>query len=161
MQEQSNLESILAIDPGWHLGWVKVFFDSNTKMVTLQGAGTIIGMEKVLDWIQEAEADVFVVEDYKIRPPMRDPRNNRRYEHKWDSGDTMRLIGAIQLRARALNAEYVLQQPAVKPAGYGYVGKEYKKNRHDDLVHQDDATAHLAFYLVKNRKCLPDVLRRR
>jgi len=154
-------ETILAIDPGWHLGWVKIIFDPTEKRVTLQGAGTVIGMENILDWIQTAEADTFVVEDYKIRPAMKDPRNNRRYDHKWDSGDTMRILGMLQARAHVLGAEFVLQQPACKPAGYGYMGKEYRSGRHDDLVHQDDATAHLAFYLVKNRKCLPDVLRRR
>ena len=155
------METILTIDPGYHLGWVKVQFDSEGNKVQLQGAGTIIGTENILDWIQEATADTFVVEDYKIRPHnMKDPANRRRYEHRWDSGDTMRYIGMLQARAHALGAEFVLQQPACKPAGYGYMGKSYKKNRHDDLVHQDDATSHLAFYLVKSRKCPPDVLRR-
>lgn len=155
------MEQILTIDPGFHLGWVKINFFPTAKKVELQGAGTIIGTENILDFIQDSKADIYVVEDYLIRPTkMRDPNNRRRYEHKWDSGDTMRYIGMIQSRAHALGAEFVLQQPACKPAGYSYMGKTYVKGRKDDLVHQDDATAHLAFYLVKNRKCPPDILKR-
>ena len=154
------METILAIDPGFHLGWVQVIFDPEAKRVQLQGAGTTIGTDNILQFIQDSKADIYVVEDYKIRPPMKNPQNNRRYTHQWDSGDTMRYIGMIQARAHALGAEYVLQQPACKSAGYGYMGKEYKKGRRDGVVHQDDATAHLVFYLVKNRKCVPDVLTR-
>lgn len=155
------METILAIDPGHHLGWVKVIFDPAGKKVELQGAGTTVGMDNILGFIERSEADIYVVEDYKIRPTsMKNPANRRRYEHQWDSGDTMRYIGMIQARAHALDAKFVLQQPACKPAGYGWMGKEYVKNRRDSLVHQDDATAHLTFYLVKSRDCPPDILRR-
>lgn len=156
------METILAIDPGFHLGWVQIQFDPEANKVGLQGAGTTIGTENILTFIQDAKADIFVVEDYKIRPAakIKNPEQRRRYEHQWDSGDTMRYIGMIQARAHALGAEFVLQQPACKPAGYGWMGKQYVKGRSGGLVHQDDATAHLCFYLVKNRKCPPDILKR-
>jgi hypothetical protein len=155
------METILAIDPGFHCGWVQVQFDPERKTVQLQGAGTTIGTENILEFIQNSKADTYVVEDYKIRPANNlSKAERRRYEHQWDSGDTMRYIGMIQARAHALGAKFVLQQPACKPAGYGWMGKTYVKGRKDSLVHQDDATAHLIFHLVKNRDCQPDILKR-
>jgi hypothetical protein len=155
------METILAIDPGFHLGFVQVQFDPDRKTVQLQGAGTTIGTENILEFIANSRADIYVVEDYKIRPANNQTKaERRRYEHQWDSGDTMRYIGMVQSRAHALGAEFVLQQPACKPAGYGWMGKTYVKGRRDGLVHQDDATSHLCFYLVKNRGCPQDILKR-
>src|SRR5262245_7518297 len=99
------------------MGYVQVRFNPNTNRVELQGAGTVIGTENILDFIQNSKADIYVIENYKIRPQMKNPANNRRYTHQWDSGDTMRYIGALQLHAHVLSAEFVLQQPACKPAG--------------------------------------------
>ena len=62
------METILAIDPGFHLGFVQVQFDPDGKKVQLQGAGTTIGTENILEFVANSTADVFVVEDYKIRP---------------------------------------------------------------------------------------------
>lgn len=155
------METILAIDPGFHMGWVQVQFDPERKTVALQGAGTTLGTENILQFIQDSKADIYVVEDYKIRPARSQSKlERRRYEHQWDSGDTMRYIGMVQSRAHALGAGFVLQQPACKPAGYGWMGKQYVKGRKDAQVHQDDATSHLCFYLVKNRGCPPDILKR-
>ena len=155
------METVLAIDPGFHLGWVQVQFNPDGKTVQLQGAGTTLGTENILTFIQNSKADIYVVEDYKIRPARNQSKlERRRYEHQWDSGDTMRYIGMIQARAHALGAGFVLQQPACKPAGYGWMGKQYVKGRKDAQVHQDDAASHLCFYLVKNRGCPPDILKR-
>ena len=156
------MDSILAIDPGFHLGWVKVLYDPVKQICLLQGAGTVIGDDEVKQFILESTADIYVVEDYLIRPnSMRAKDNRRHFEHTWDKGTTIRIIGQIEGRAAAQNSSYILQQPAIKPAGYGFLGKTYIKNRKDPLVHQDDATAHLVYYLVRKRKAPPDILTRR
>lgn len=156
------MEAILAIDPGYHLGWIKVLYNPDNQTCVPQGGGTVIGDDDIKSFVSESKADIYVVEDYLIRPnDKREKDNPRTYAHTWDKGTTLRFIGYIEATANAQGAEFILQQPSVKPAGYGFAGKTYKRNRRDALVHQDDAIAHLAFYLVRKRKAPPDILTRR
>ena len=101
--------------------------------------------EWALNHIRTPRADVWVVEDYIIRPPQKGQNFGN---HNWNRGETLRLIGKLEMVAIVGAVDFHLQQPSIKPLGYGQAGMEYKKGKPG--MHIYDAIAHGTFWINKN-----------
>lgn len=140
---------LAAFDPGKKTGiaiWDTDYGDKPHGMATLD-------VPKLFDWLDDTEKnqyDIFVVEDYLIRPK---GSMKNAPSHNWDKGLTLRVIGAIAYRAHQLSCKFHLQQPSIKPIGAGFGGIEYKKGKHQP--HHMDAMMHGFYYLVRNRIIKP------
>lgn len=125
----------MAFDPGGTTGFAIL---ESGNPVTM---GQIIYSD-VLDWILRIEDDIklFVIEDYIIRPAT----HTNGYAHQWNKGYPLRVLGALELRAKQLEVPVVLQQPAVKPQASQLTGLSWEKGRHDF-----DAVLHGMWYWFK------------
>lgn len=121
-----------AIDPGETVGWA--VFDGQHPIEF----GTSKYPDEFHNWLQDHKTELFIVEDYKIRP---------RVNHDWNAGTTLRCIGAILYHAARSGVPVELQQPSIKPVGYGMMGKEYIKGKKGQ--HIMDALAHGVYYFRK------------
>lgn len=126
----------ISIDPGPHLGWARYRDEILTEFDTLATKG------EFFYWLTFQNPQVFVVEDYIIRPV-----KSGGFDHQWNKGETLRMIGAIEFQAHRVGAKFVLQQSSIKPAAYGQMGGKYKKGKAN--MHHMDAVAHGHYYLVK------------
>ena len=130
---------ITAVDPGGTTGYARFKHDTPVAVGTLKFG------EEVFDFIAHEFTDLWVVEDYKIRVGTA----ARGYDHAWNSGEALQVIGAIKYHSRRQGLpEPVLQQPSIKPIGYKLLGAEYKKGKSG--MHVMDAMAHARYYLHKN-----------
>lgn len=141
---------ILAIDPGPNMGYALAEFSERFKTLKLLDSSIIRDKDKSYTFLAEQalNLDVFVVENYIISPKVYG------HSHEGDSGETLRMIGAIEMLCHLQDdLELVLQLPSTKPAGYGFLGKSYKRGKRD--MHGFDAMAHLMFYLVTKHQMPP------
>lgn len=134
---------LIAFDPGGTTGWCVM---ENTKRMPLQigelkNKDFYSGIKKLIT----PELDLVVVEDFIIRPE---------YGTKWRKPDTPNKIGAIRLVCTELGIPEVLQQPSIKPVGYGWAGLVYVKGKKG--THIEDAIAHGTYYFGKKD---PDFLK--
>ncbi len=146
--------NFIAIDPGNTTGWARfreTDFNSVHKHWTIDEFGRV-DKDDVWEWIEDTGPDLYVVENYRIRPAA----IQGNYSHQWSSGETLRIIGAIDSRARRIGSPVVLQEPAIKPVGYGLAGIKYKAGKKG--THEFDAIAHGVYYLVKTLKVNPKCL---
>lgn len=126
---------MIAIDPGNTTGFA--FFQQGRESPVSFGEVKADDFNKWLRSISDPK--LWVVEDYIIRPGT---------ANQWNKGDTLKLIGRIELYTDILGANLVMQQPSIKPLGYGHAGMEYVKGKSG--MHIYDAIAHGAFYRAKN-----------
>lgn len=108
-----------------------------------------VTLDEFNDWlILEYEApDVMVVEDYRIRPK----GMTGGWQHEWDKGDTLRIIGKLELYAQMNQVKFVLQDPSIKALANQLVfGKKYDKKSKDPMRHAKDALLHARWYMHKN-----------
>lgn len=92
---------------------------------------------------------VFIYEDYKIR----NDKKHKGFNHNFNSGETLRAIGAIELRAHQLGIRCIPQRPDQRKVGAGYAGMPHDPNKHDkDHI---SAIKHGYVYLVDNRIMKP------
>ncbi len=101
----------------------------------------------ILDWIEEQpEVDVWIVENYRVRPTtMRQGHANT-----WSESHESQIIGAVRSHARRTSAEFVTQEPSLKPVGYGMAGLKYVP--HKKRAHIQDAVAHgVYWWMTKGR----------
>ena len=131
---------ILAVDPGATTGWAQ--FSSYEEKPIRVGE---VRKEVIYGWLEEFKGavDIWVVEDYIIRPP----KAQKGFEHFWDKGHTLRLIGSMEYRAYIDNCKFILQQPSIKPMAYKMMGQEYKKGK--QKMHIPDAIAHGVHFIRK------------
>jgi hypothetical protein len=143
--------NILGIDPGKTTGLAVIIIDPETKKARLNLAETssdltAIEYRNLLD-----EADIIVVEDFKVRP-----NKAKTGSFDWSQMETPKIIGSIQTLAALIGKKVVLQQPTVKPMGYGFAHLEYKKGKPG--THIQDAAAHAMYYAVQHKHALPGKL---
>lgn len=124
---------LIALDPGKTTGFA-IFEDDKPC-----NFGTMTTKE-YFDFIATAEADYFVVEDYVIRT-----QKFGGFDHNFDKGIALQLIGAAKLRAYQLGATINLQPPSLKPGAYAQMGAQYQKGKRD--MHHMDALAHGQWYI--------------
>lgn len=132
---------LMAVDPGATTGWA--LFTTDSQKPSSVGE---CRKEDLYDWLDEYnDVEVWVVEDYIIRPPS---RKQGGHEHFWDKGDTLRYIGAIQRHAHSTGAEFHKQQASLKPLAYKQMGADYQKGKKG--MHIYDAIAHGAHFIGKH-----------
>lgn len=130
---------ILAMDPGGTSGYA--IFKGSDKPVEVGE----VPQNNLLAWLSgNKDIDVWVVEDYYVRKQ----KGDRGFDHTWNRGDTLRIIGAVEYHAFLTASEFHLQQPSQKVMGYKLMGKEYVKGKSG--MHIFDAIAHGQVFLGKN-----------
>jgi len=67
--------------------------------------------------------------------------------------EPVRVIGLIQGVAEMEDRKFVLQEPAIKPMGFGWAGLKYVPGKKG--THSQDAVAHAVYYAVKVLHALP------
>lgn len=132
---------IIGVDPGKSCGWA-TFQDGNNE-----GLGIAQGEVEIWEFIRDNNPDVWVVENYKLRPY---GTAGLKYDHAWSELFTVRVIGAIQYKAFCEKQEFVLQEPTIKrPALAMLAGKVYQKKANQ---HALDAYLHAFYYIYKGAK---------
>lgn len=129
-----------AVDPGNTTGWA--MFDGSQVV----NVGQLKWEEEFFTWLQEQHPDVWVVENYRIRPASMN-KGKSNFAHQWSSVIPAQVIGAIQYRAYQTSVEVILQEPAVKPLGAKMGGMTYTTNVKGQ--HGQDALYHGMYYLKK------------
>lgn len=137
-----NFTYIIGVDPGKTTGWA-VFTEGGLKQV-----GESKGTKNFIAWLSEwaiPESILWVVEDYKVRPA----KMQGGFQHNWSNVQPARIIGMIEYVSTVYEHGFVLQQPSIKPVGYGQMGGNYKKGKKG--MHMQDAAAHVVYYVNKNK----------
>ena len=137
---------VLGVDPGktTGLGLIKV----EGKKITLQTIreSKDVTCSDYLDLLQEA--DIVVIENFRVRP-----LKARQGSFDYDDMVAPRVIGALIAQASNLKKKHVLQEPAIKPVGYGWSNQRYVKGKKGQ--HIPDAVAHAVYYAVRTLKANP------
>lgn len=130
---------IIGIDPGKNCGWC--LLEDGIQL----GLGVAVGEEEIWSFLNETKADIWVVEDYKIRSA-----KHGGFDHEFQSVFPAQVIGAIKFHAATSGAQVVLQQPTIKrPAMAMLSGKVYQKKSNQ---HALDAFLHAYYYLMQGAK---------
>jgi hypothetical protein len=119
---------ILAVDPGSTTGYAVI---EEGQVATF---GSPTGQDEIwqwYEWIEDQYFDVFVIEDFRIRPGV---------NFSWSQLFPIQVIGALKYLAWKKGAEIVIQQASIKPAAYGQIGLKYEKGKQG--MHIKDAVAH-------------------
>lgn len=124
---------LIAVDPGENIGWAR--FNQDQEHVPVE-FGTIKYHEFHI-WLERETPNIWVVEDYVIRP--------KQYDHNFDKGYTLRVIGAIDFQAHRTGAVFQLQPANLKPGAYAQMGGSYQKGKRN--MHHMDAIAHGSWYV--------------
>lgn len=147
---------ILAIDPGDTSGWFRIEYISGSQPAILSKKfGVWKGETEPGRVVNEDPPDILIVENYLIRPPKM--TRGKKWSHDWNKGSTMRIIGSLQTVADLHDLFFQLQEPSIKPVGYGWAGLVYVKGKQG--THIPDACAHLAYFLYKQMKAPIDLIR--
>lgn len=141
---------ILGIDPGRTTGLA--LLSINEKRATLVEAQESKDMTAIeYNWLL-VKADYIICEDFKVRP-----MKARKGNFDWSDMETPRVLGSIRTLSKLLGKDVVLQQPTIKPMGYGFAHLHYIAGKKG--LHIEDAAAHAMYFAVKNNLCLPSKLR--
>lgn len=134
----SVTSKFIAVDPGTERSGVALFDATGSPM----GMEVIKKEDPLLDWLEEQECEVLIIERYRNRPGA---------INAWSTGGVQQIIGAVKRIARKKGWTVVEQDPS--PAlmiGLKYLGlgSTYKDKHVPDQI---SALAHGEYYLVKNR----------
>lgn len=124
----------ISVDPGNRTGFAR--FDVTGNPIECRA---IKGVDEFLDWLEEQETDVLIIERYRSRPGA---------VNAWSDGPTQQIVGAVKRIARKSEWEIVEQDPSPALAvGLRYLGmaNTYKGKHVPDEV---SALAHGEYYLV-------------
>ena len=137
---------ILGIDPGGTTGLASISVEGRKiKLIGTRSSRDPTCLD-FLDLIEEA--DVIVCENFLNRPGM-----TRSGSFDWSSNLTSQVIGSLKTLAALQKKEFVLQEPAIKPVGYGFANLKYQAGKKG--THQKDALAHAVYYAVARLHALP------
>lgn len=137
---------ILALDPGGTTGYACLVVEG--KKIGWENFGNLKDVETnkladLIDW-----ADVVVCENFRLRP-----KKGRAGSFDYSEMPTSKLIGKIEAICEIRNTKLVLQEPAIKPVGYGFSNQKYVPGKPG--THWQDALAHGVYYAVSRLGCLP------
>lgn len=129
----------LSLDPGAiNTGWA--LFDTSNSDFPVTNFGTTRSKEQLFNLLQEdflyEGLNQLIVEDYIIKQSVKAGGFN----HDFDKGRTLRIIGALEFFAWSHAIDFVLYQPSNKPIAYGQIGLTYVKGKKD--MHHMDAVVH-------------------
>jgi hypothetical protein len=138
---------LLGIDPGKTTGWGQVELKEDRKLHPLGYGETKdeSGLD-LLDLLKSS--DLIVIESFLVRP-----KHARGGAFDYDDMVAPRVIGSLQTLCKMNEKKFHMQPASIKPVGYGFLGKEYKRGKKG--MHKWDALAHVAYYAVKNLNALP------
>src|SRR6266496_4107812 len=124
----------IAIDPGDTTGWAT--FNEQGELIDFQ---EIKGHDNFLDWLEQQNARVYIVESYRVR--------TSGHINSFSTVPTLQLIGAIKRVAKKKGIKIVMQE--VSPAlsiGLRFIGMHsiYKGKHVPDRI---SALAHGTYYL--------------
>lgn len=115
----------LALDPGAATGWAWFEDAMPVEMGELQ-------VDDFMEWLPQQSPELFVVEDYIIRPG----GVNHNYQHQWNRGVPLQVIGMIKLYAHNKAIPIEFQQPSIKPVAAAIFSMPNKgKHMHDAVLH--------------------------
>jgi hypothetical protein len=124
----------MGVDPGETTGWAR-FKDGE-----LVEYGEVKYHEFYI-WLEQQTPNFWVVEDYIVRAGPA----ARGFNHEWNKGVPLRIIGALLFQAQRTGAVIALQQPSLKPGAYAQMGAEYVKGKRN--MHHMDAIAHGSWFI--------------
>lgn len=135
-----------ALDPGASTGYA-IYLDDKPQEIGVLPWGT--DGEAVMVWLlQHRDLDVLIVENYRILP---EEWEGKRRANTWSENHESQIIGMVRLICREYGVTLVIQEPSIKPSGYGYCGMKYVKGKKG--MHKEDALAHgMYWYMEKGRK---------
>lgn len=135
-----------ALDPGASTGYAIYVDDKPVEMGTIPWGHNAQGVYNWLDF--NYDLDVLIVENYRILP---EEFEGKRRANTWSESHESQIIGMARYACFHYDIELVIQEPSIKPAGYGYCGMKYVKGKKG--MHKEDALAHGMFwYMEKGRK---------
>lgn len=141
------MTNLISFDPGGRTGWVR-YIDS--KPVKL---GEVV-FDDVFNWLDgvrlsgfDEKPEVFVYEDYIIRPAK---VAGHGYAHQWNKGEALKVIGGILTIAAQLGIPAIAQQPAIKPIAAKRCDLPYDPKKSGRGTHQMDAMLHGHWWLLNN-----------
>ena len=137
---------LLGFDPGTTTGVALATLNGNKLTLDAVDAIRSITARKVQEFVREC--DVVICENFLVRP-----NRARTGAFDWNSMEPVRVIGLIQAVAELEDRKFVLQEPAIKPMGFGWAGLKYVPGKKG--THSQDAVAHLTYYAVKVLHALP------
>lgn len=138
---------VLGVDPGKSTGYALIkVVDGRIEPTGVQGVAKNESVKELEPLLRQA--DVVVVEDFKVRPTM--ARKGR-----FDYNDMVapRVIGKVELLCEIHEKTMVKQQASLKPPAYGMANLKYVKGKKNQ--HWQDAYAHACYYAVKNLGAQP------
>lgn len=140
---------LLGVDPGESVGWCLIDYTREFGIVpVLTGTYKREEFYKNLNENLIPQTNFIVCEDFAVRP-----NYARSGAFDWDRLPACKVIGALEYVTANSAIPMLLQSASVKPMGYGFLGKEYRKGAKN--VHHLDAQAHVVYYLVTRLKATP------
>lgn len=134
---ETEIKFILGIDPGETSG-----FASYIKGPEGWSPSNVVDIKKgeIVDYISKIQMpDVIVCEEFITNPKV--------FDRTFQKHFTIRVIGALELRAYQLGIPMVMQMPGDKyPACGRLFRKPYKRTKN----HHFDALLHAGWYLLQN-----------
>lgn len=136
----------LGIDPGKTTGLALIRVENKipTLMTVRESKNPTLSQDRDLFEL----ADLVIMEDWKTRP-----KKAMLGAFNYDPMITPRVIGAAELMSELCSCKVVMQQPAIKPVGYGYANLKYVPGKKG--LHIQDAIAHVMYYLVSRSLSRP------
>lgn len=136
------METVIGFDPGKKTGYAII--QIKNKKITPIKMGVINEGPMALKIAQELISLVthVAIEDFLVRPG-----KARKGAFDWNDMVAPRVIERLKTLCQLQNVPYVLQQPAIKPVGYGFANQKYQAGKPG--THEADAIAHAVYYAVK------------
>ena len=137
---------ILGIDPGATTGIAMVGINEKRPSILHVEETKDVTLQSIIKLFEEC--DIVVCEDFLVRPGKAESG-----AFNWSSMGTLRIIGAASAISGMLGKPFVLQQPSIKPVGYGFSNQKYVPKKKG--MHIQDATAHAVYYAVRQKLAVP------
>lgn len=144
------MTNILGLDPGKTTGYALIETEGSGRNISLVNVGETKDMTLITIKDLFEKADVVVYESWRTRPG-----KAQSGAFNWGTMPAPEAIGAVKTLRQLFcpDATLVVQEPAIKPAGYGFANLKYVKGK--DGMHVQDAVAHAVYYAVRKLRALP------
>lgn len=136
-----------ALDPGGKTG--AAVYDGFTPLRMQEIVVSVNAWEALIEWLYEAfrqGIETLIVEGYRNRPP----EMTGGHANMWSENLESQIVGYCRCYCTMTGINFVLQDPSIKPVGYGNAGLKYVKGKKG--MHMQDALAHGAYWWINGRK---------
>jgi hypothetical protein len=135
------MEIVAGFDPGLTTGFAIISISG--KKITPVRVGEI---KNGLKGLQEfntilSEVNHVAIEGFLVRP-----KNARQGSFDWDPMIAPQVIAQLRTLCELSSLPYKIQQPSIKPVGYGFANQKYQAGKKG--THSQDALAHAVYYAV-------------